>query len=149
MPSAPMRTCSKPGCGSLVAGAARCKQHQHHNAAREGTSTERGYGSEHQRLRLACLRRDDYRCRMCGWQPRLVEVLRGAGIEYGHEQIEAELRDLYRSGARHLVADHVIDIADDASKRLDLGNLQTLCSACHSRKSLAKARDGGVGWRRG
>ena len=36
------------------------------------------------------------------------------------------------------VVDHIIDIADDPSKKLDINNLQPLCKKCHSSKTLSK-----------
>jgi 5-methylcytosine-specific restriction endonuclease McrA len=42
----------------------------------------------------------------------------------------------YLVGAK--IVDHIIDIADDPSKRLDPNNLQPMCQKCHSSKTLTK-----------
>jgi hypothetical protein len=46
--------------------------------------------------------------------------------------------------------DHVLPIATHPGLRLDLGNVQTLCSLCHARKTMAERRApiaGGTGSR--
>lgn len=39
---------------------------------------------------------------------------------------------IYRKGD---LVDHIVELRDDWSKRLDQDNLQTLCYACHNRKT--------------
>ena len=54
------------------------------------------------------------------------------------------------AGERHLHCDHVLPIADRGDLRPDLGNVQTLCSLCHARKTMAERRApiaGGTGSR--
>lgn len=46
--------------------------------------------------------------------------------------VSCEARGIYRKGD---LVDHVIELRDDWSKRLDPNNLQTLCYACHNRKT--------------
>jgi len=55
-----MKTCSKPGCPTLVeAGDGRCKPHKAEADRARGTATERGYtGAGHQAFARAVLRRD-------------------------------------------------------------------------------------------
>jgi 5-methylcytosine-specific restriction endonuclease McrA len=39
------------------------------------------------------------------------------------------------------VVDHIIELRDDFSKRLDVNNLQTLCYSCHNKKTkIEKAK---------
>lgn len=46
--------------------------------------------------------------------------------------VSCEARGVYRKGD---VVDHIIEIRDDWNKRLDKTNLQTLCYACHNKKT--------------
>lgn len=50
--------------------------------------------------------------------------------------VDCEAQGIYRKGD---LVDHVIELRDDWSKRLDPSNLQTLCYACHNKKTW-KAR---------
>jgi 5-methylcytosine-specific restriction enzyme A len=38
------------------------------------------------------------------------------------------------------VVDHIIEIKDDWSKRLDISNLQSLCHSCHNSKTSEEAK---------
>ena len=46
--------------------------------------------------------------------------------------VNCEAHGIYRKGD---LVDHIIELRDDWSKRLDTDNLQTLCYACHNRKT--------------
>lgn len=46
--------------------------------------------------------------------------------------VSCEARGIYRKGD---LVDHITELRDDWSKRLDTNNLQTLCYACHNRKT--------------
>lgn len=46
--------------------------------------------------------------------------------------VNCEAHRIYRKGD---LVDHIIELRDDWSKRLDQDNLQTLCYACHNRKT--------------
>lgn len=60
------RSCSKPGCGTLVeAGEGRCPQCRREAEQRRGNATQRGYGRKHRTLfREQVLARDPI-CKMC------------------------------------------------------------------------------------
>jgi hypothetical protein len=85
--------------------------------------------------------RDEWRCRGCGWEPDVVRDCRIAGIEAPPADVVLdELRRAKNAGERHLHADHVLPIATRPGLRLDLDNVQTLCSLCHARKTMAERR---------
>jgi 5-methylcytosine-specific restriction endonuclease McrA len=152
MPMLPKRGCSESGCrGAAAPGSARCETHtasirsasQRFHDDRRGSRIERGYDGAHERLRVQCFQRDDWRCCTCGWEPQVVMDFRIADL--GTVPADAVLDELRRAklaGERHLHADHVLPIADRPELRLDLGNMQTLCDWCHKRKTL---KENGLG----
>lgn len=77
----------------------------------------RGYcDRRHRAWRAAVLTRDAWTCRQCG------------RVCAGHREAHA---------------DHIVPIAAGGD-RYDIANGQTLCAACHARKTLAESRPG---WR--
>ncbi len=46
--------------------------------------------------------------------------------------VSCEAQGIYRKGD---LVDHIVELRDDWTKRLDPDNLQTLCYACHNRKT--------------
>ena len=118
MPTRPKLPCRHPGCRALCEGG-RCAAHtvmnrQEHDR-RRGTSTERGYDAAWRRVRAERLRLDHHLCQAC--------------LRDGRPETAAEV-------------DHIMPIARGGA-RLDLDNLQSLCHACHSRKTATQ--DGGLG----
>jgi 5-methylcytosine-specific restriction endonuclease McrA len=106
---------------------------------RRGTTVERGYDEHHERLRVVCFQRDEWLCRECGWEPDVVRDCRLADVEVAPADVVLdELRRAKLAGERHLHADHVLPIATRPGLRLGLGNVQTLCSLCHARKTMAE-----------
>jgi 5-methylcytosine-specific restriction protein A len=143
MPMLPKRGCSEPGCGAVAeCGGSRCAMHlqalQRRYDDRRGSRIERGYDEHHERLRLLCFRRDEWRCRGCGWEPDVVRDCRLAGIDAPPAEVVLdELRRAKVAGERHLHADHVVPISGrNDPRRLDLDNMQTLCNLCHARKTM-------------
>ena len=139
----PKRGCCEHGCKDVAAaGSSRCTTHtrslRRSYDDRRGTTVERGYDSDHERLRLLCFQRDAWRCRGCGWEPPSVEAFRLAGFgELPVEAVLEELRQAKNAGERHLHADHVAPISgQNDPRRLDLDNMQTLCDWCHRRKTM-------------
>jgi 5-methylcytosine-specific restriction endonuclease McrA len=112
-----------------------------------GTSTERGYDASWRRIRLSALRRDAYRCVQCGWIPDVVATYDHIGIDVLPEEalILDELRRRKLANKRHLHVDHIETVESKPELRLTLGNLQVLCSRCHSHKTAKE--DGGFGRR--
>jgi len=143
LPALPLKQCSLLGCRTLTAHG-RCDAHQTIQPLR-GTTVERGYGSDHKRIRILCFERDSWRCVDCGWEPELVRVFREAGLDPPDtEHVVDELRRAYARGDRHLHADHIVPIEVDAGLRMVLGNLATRCNQCHNART---ARQKAGGWR--
>lgn len=76
----------------------------------KANTTQRGYGSDWQRVRMLILNRDKWICYICG-------------------------KKLVNSDA---TVDHIVSIADDPSLRLTPSNLAACCRACNSRKAGRK-----------
>ena len=115
MPGRPTTICTYPGCNTLVRDAIRrCERHRSAGKWADkarGTSSERGYGWEWQKLREQILRRDMYLCQIC-----LAMV--PSRITVGNE------------------VDHIISKAKGGSDAME--NLQTACHACHLAKTAAE-----------
>jgi len=69
-----------------------------------GSAASRGYGADHRRWRAAILRRDPL-CVVCRARGRFTSAT---------------------------VADHIVPICHDASRRLDLANGRGVCAPCHA-----------------
>lgn len=122
MPSAAPRPCTYPGCGALVRdGSGRCDKHrrveQRQSDERRGSAHQRGYTSAWQRARDGYLRAHPL-CVRC----------EGAGL------VEAAT-----------VVDHIKPHRGDKVLFWDRNNWQSLCKACHDRKTATE--DGGFGRR--
>lgn len=113
MPTAPLTVCTAPGCGVLVQ-RGRCERHRaerHRDIdSRRGTRQERGYGVAWQRLRVLVLQGEPL-CRECGRRGELVPA-----TEVDH------IRPMAAGGAQ-----------------FDVENLQPLCHACHSAKTMRES----------
>jgi len=149
----PKRGCSEHGCKDVAAlGSSRCPTHmravQRSYDDRRGTTVERGYDEHHERLRVLCFQRDEWRCRECGWEPDVVQQCRLANIEAPPADVVLEeLRQAKNAGERHLHADHVAPISGrNDPRRLDLDNVQTLCDWCHRRKTFKENGMRAVPW---
>jgi hypothetical protein len=137
MPWLASRSCSTPGCRNACKGG-RCNE-----CARSvrGSTTERGYDSDHRRLRVLAFQRDGWKCLDCGWRPQIIVECEEYGIdEPPLEVILDALRQAYSRGGRHLHGDHITPIERRPDLRLDLGNYATRCDACHNVKTR---REGG------
>ncbi len=140
MPTAPLRACLEPRCPALVP-SGRCAAHQRkryqQQDANRGTSTDRGYGQGWQPLRVTAFVRDMWRCVQCGWEPELVSAFREAGLGLPSTAALLDiLRDRFKRGQKHLHADHILTIEERPELSRELGNIQTLCSVCHGRKTM-------------
>ena len=74
-------------------------------------------------LRLKCLERDDYTCKLCGFKPEIPEVYK---TTFPHQI------DSFKSS--NFVADHIKPIALGGDE-WDINNLQTLCLLCNKKKT--------------
>ncbi len=77
------------------------------------------------------------------WRPEIVEMYQRLAADQWPPPfaVMEELRARHQAGMVHLQGDHIIRIADRPDLRLDLANLQTLCSRCHAAKTARE--DGG------
>ena len=66
MAARPARPCLSPGCPAVTRSGSRCPAHQTDANRQRGSATQRGYGSQWQRTRLAVLNRDAWTCGYCG-----------------------------------------------------------------------------------
>ncbi|PEN96603.1 HNH endonuclease [Bacillus cereus] len=116
MPSKPMKPCASPMCAALTRGK-YCSKHQdkvqdsarHYDKYIRNKSSRSFYNSRLWKdMRELMYRRDHGLCVQC----------RSKGI--------IKIGD---------VVDHIIPIRVDWSKRLESTNLQTLCHACHNKKT--------------
>lgn len=114
MPIAPLKPCTFAGCSALTKGG-RCPAHAKAREQYRGSSTERGYGSDWQRLRRWFLSRNPL-CVKC----------KAAGMVTPAEEV-----------------DHITPHKGDERLRMDVANLQALCKPCHSAKTATE--DGGFG----
>ncbi len=106
MPTLPMTVCASSSCRSLTS-AGRCDTHRRVREQERGSACSRGYGRRHQAWRIQVLQRDLFTCVQCGRLPLDMSELE---------------------------ADHITPIKDGGIQ-YDLVNGQTLCSACHARKT--------------
>jgi 5-methylcytosine-specific restriction protein A len=72
MPHSAPKICTHPGCYAIAYRGSRCSDHPYtarikggYNRAK-GNTTDQGYGWSWQKLRPRILRRDGYRCCVCG-----------------------------------------------------------------------------------
>jgi len=87
------------------------------------------------RMRWKVLVRDDFTCRMCGWEHSLASVarmLKGIGKP-----------EMIKGRAPELVADHIDPHRGDEAKFWDEANLQCLCKPCHDGAKQRAERQGG------
>ena len=108
----PSRPCRKPGCGSLCRdGTGYCLAHADQatgwNRGDRGTAEERGYGSAWRAVRKQAMRRDKALCQPCK--------------AIGRYTPASEV-------------DHIVPKSHGGDDRL--ANLQCICAACHSAKTV-------------
>ena len=102
--------CRHPGCGRAVRGA-YCDEHQSTRLISDrgrGSATQRGYDKHWERVALERRRLDCYLCQACIKNNRVTMA--------------------------NLV-DHIVPIHVRPDWRLEIGNTQVLCNACHTTKT--------------
>ena len=113
MPRAPLKPCSYPGCPKFTNGT-YCEKHRKavnntYNRYSRTDGIKKFYNSSAWRLlSKSQLQR----------QPLCEECLRSGRIKPAQ------------------IADHIISVKQDYSKRYDINNLQSLCKACHNKKTF-------------
>lgn len=120
MPYAAKRPCNHPGCGLLIQHGERyCEPHRKANQtrveSRRGSSNERGYTGAWQKARVGWLRAHP----LCTTHAERGQTVAGN------------------------VVDHKVPHRGDKVLFWDSANWQTLCKACHDRKTATE--DGGFG----
>jgi len=105
VPIAPLRPCVVYPCPALIQrGQSRCPEHARQADQQRGSSTQRGYGTDHRRLRAEAIKRQPW-CGRCGHTG---------------------------SADNPLSADHVQPKSRGGAS--EAGNLQVLCHRCNSGK---------------
>jgi 5-methylcytosine-specific restriction protein A len=99
------RPCLIPGCPELTE-TARCPKHTRRTEQQRGSSTERGYDSDWEVVRLRVLKRDLYTCKI----------------------------RTHCSGAYANEVDHIVPISQFPEGRLLMSNLQASCKPCNAAK---------------
>jgi 5-methylcytosine-specific restriction enzyme A len=127
MPNKPLKPCNKIGCTNLTRDR-YCDEHkrlaeQRQRSRRNDKEYDKYkrnqqarafyHSREWERIRQAALARDHYLCQHCLQHNRIT---------------------------RATIVDHIVPIAVDWSRRLDINNLQSLCQACHNRKTAEDKR---------
>src|SRR5574343_544961 len=107
-----IRLCLQPGCSRVRVRDGRCAAHLQAHNARRGTTTERGYGADWQKLRAIVLASEPL-CRHCNAQGRTTAATQ---------------------------VDHIVPIERAPQLRLVRSNLQPLCDDCHGAKTAGKLR---------
>jgi len=115
MPSAALKPCVHPGCIELVRSGSLCAEHRRLREQERGSANVRGYDYAWRRIREAFLRKHMW----CS-DP--------FGVHTG-----------MRVMAQHV--DHRVPLSQGGTH--DEGNLNPLCTSCHSRKTAIS--DGGFG----
>lgn len=139
MPTAALHLCPRCGPTDHETCPVALRQRRAIADQHRGTSTERGYDASWRALRVQGLIRDGWTCQRCGWQPTPVRL----AVAYGQEiPVQPTLRYLaaeQQAGRKHLHVDHIVPIEQRPELRLVLANLQTLCNACHSAKTMVES----------
>lgn len=135
--SKPMHLCNHPGCEQLIPYDQRyCKQHQYSKPIDYADSKERHYANQRTYQRRIHSKHE-------GKQQRFYRS--AAWKKLSHQWlmthplcVRCQDQGIYRKAD---VVDHVVELRDDWSRRLDTSNLQSLCYACHNRKTaIEKAK---------
>lgn len=150
MPTSPKRPCRAPMCPALVE-SGFCDTHRKAKyktqAANRESFRDRGYDSRWPALRIATFVRDGWTCQglkkdgtPCGWAPDLVLAFReeGMGVPSTAALLEILTVRFHRKEV-HFHADHIIPGKERPDLFYRLDNLQTMCSSCHSRKTMLES----------
>lgn len=114
----PMKQCNHAGCNVLVAYDQRyCDKHQH--AINKYRYHKRQYASDESKYQQF------YKSR--AWRKLSHKWLASNPI-----CVECYRQGIIRPAQ---IVDHITELKDDYSRRLDTTNLQSLCRACHNRKT--------------
>jgi 5-methylcytosine-specific restriction enzyme A len=127
MPNRPLRPCNKIGCRNLTR-ETYCNEHKH---LAEQRQRSRRNDKEYDKYKRNQQARAFYHSRE--W-----ELLRQAALARDHYLCQHCLQ--HNRITRATIVDHIVPIAVDWNRRLDISNLQSLCQACHNRKTAEDKR---------
>lgn len=134
--SKPMHLCNHPGCMTLIPYDQRhCEKHEYRKPIDQADSKERHrINKATYRRRITSKHEGKYQrfYRSTQWKKLSHHWLMMHPL-----CVSCEARGIYRKGD---LVDHITELRDDWSKRLDPSNLQTLCYACHNRKTWREKR---------
>ena len=127
----PRHLCNHPGCMTLIPYDQRyCEKHEYRKPIDQTDSKERHrINKATYRRRITSKHEGKYQrfYRSAAWKKLSHHWLMMHPL-----CVACEARGIYRKGD---LVDHITELRDDWSKRLDPSNLQTLCYACHNRKT--------------
>lgn len=131
-----MHLCNHPGCMTLIPYDQRyCEKHEYRKPIDQADSKERHrINKATYRRRITSKHEGKYQrfYRSAAWKKLSHHWLMMHPL-----CVACEARGIYRKGD---LVDHITELRDDWSKRLDPSNLQTLCYACHNRKTWREKR---------
>ena len=84
------RVCAEAGC-PLITDSTRCPDHTRAKDKARGTTTQRGYGSQHQGARAAWQRRIDAGEQVTCWRPNCTERITGRTWHLGHDDLDRSI----------------------------------------------------------
>lgn len=129
--SKPMHLCNHPGCNQLIPYDQRyCSKHEYRKPIDQADRQERHKINQtiyHKRITSQHEGKYQHFYRSVAWKK-----LSHRWLMMHPLCVNCEAHGVYRKGD---LVDHIIELRDDWSKRLDVNNLQTLCYACHNRKT--------------
>ena len=129
--SKPMHLCNHPGCTTLIPYDQRyCSKHEYHKPIDQADNQERHKINQmiyYKRINSQHEGKYQHFYRSSAWKK-----LSHRWLMMHPLCATWEARGIYRKGD---LVDHIVELRDDWSKRLDPNNLQTLCYACHNRKT--------------
>lgn len=109
-PTRALRPCARPGCAALVP-SGLCREHQHQENRRRGSSTRQGYGQAWRRARAQWLR-DHPLCEQCKREGRTTLAT---------------------------VVDHVLPHRGDQALFWNQNNWQSMCKPDHDAKTMRES----------
>lgn len=130
----PLHECNYPSCSRLIPYDQRyCSKHQYHKPIDYADSQER------HRLNAATYQRR-ITSKHEGKYQRFYRSTQWKHLSHRWFMLhpfcaKCMANGIYRKGD---VVDHIVELRDDWSRRLDKTNLQTLCYACHNTKTRQK-----------
>lgn len=129
--SKPMHLCNHAGCMTLIPYDQRyCSKHEYHKPIDQADDKERHKINKavyHRRMNSKHEGKYQHFYRSTAWKKLSHHWLMMHPL-----CVACEARGIYRKAD---LVDHIVELRDDWSKRLDPDNLQALCYSCHNKKT--------------